>query len=247
MSSPYSQQATAGGEQLSWLSEKRLLSQRLEHLQQEVARLQLEKAELKQLNAELKRTLEQVIQAFTACRGSRSAETQHISIDSTLEPSAWFLPSPCGHTFSCFLSPLASHCLHKCTSTALLAPVPPYTGIWGRELLQFLFHCLHPVLFTPNIVLVPLTVFEHTSPGPDTQSCFGSLFGGRCLRPFLLSNSQVERERRRLKRYCRGWLLPDACGFSVSDPHKMPPSGQVRTESSLCTLVLAIQRNKGSS
>lgn len=66
MSPPYSQQATAEGEQLSWLSEKRLLSQRLEHLQQEVARLRLEKAELKQLNAELKRALEQVSQAFTA-------------------------------------------------------------------------------------------------------------------------------------------------------------------------------------
>ncbi|XP_074698827.1 centrosome-associated protein CEP250 isoform X3 [Strix aluco] len=54
------QQAAAEGEQLSWLSEKRLLSQRLEHLQQAVARLELEKTELKQLNAELRRTLEQV-------------------------------------------------------------------------------------------------------------------------------------------------------------------------------------------
>ncbi|XP_042656756.1 centrosome-associated protein CEP250 isoform X3 [Tyto alba] len=54
------QQATAKGEQLSWLSEKRVLSQRLECLQQAVARLELEKTELKQLNAELRRTLEQV-------------------------------------------------------------------------------------------------------------------------------------------------------------------------------------------
>ncbi|XP_074698816.1 uncharacterized protein LOC141931053 isoform X3 [Strix aluco] len=53
-------QAAAEGEQLSWLSEKRLLSQRLERLQQTVARLELEKKELKQLIAELRRTLEQV-------------------------------------------------------------------------------------------------------------------------------------------------------------------------------------------
>ncbi|KAM9650015.1 uncharacterized protein ACIBXB_011991 [Morphnus guianensis] len=53
-------QAIAEGEQLSWLSEKRLLSQQLECLQRAVARLELEKAELKQLNAELRRTLEQV-------------------------------------------------------------------------------------------------------------------------------------------------------------------------------------------
>ncbi|XP_076208163.1 uncharacterized protein LOC143167043 isoform X1 [Aptenodytes patagonicus] len=54
------QQAIAEGEQLSWLSEKRLLSQRLECLQRAVARLEHEKTELKQLNAELRRTLEQV-------------------------------------------------------------------------------------------------------------------------------------------------------------------------------------------
>lgn len=65
-SSLYAQQAIAEGEQLSWLSEKRLLSQQLECLQRAVARLELEKAELKQLNAELRRTLEQVKQAFTA-------------------------------------------------------------------------------------------------------------------------------------------------------------------------------------
>ncbi|KAK4812576.1 hypothetical protein QYF61_009748 [Mycteria americana] len=52
------QQAIAEGEQLSWLSEKRLLLQQLEHLQRAVARLEHEKTELKQLNAELKRTLE---------------------------------------------------------------------------------------------------------------------------------------------------------------------------------------------
>ncbi|XP_071671633.1 uncharacterized protein [Patagioenas fasciata] len=54
------QQAAAEGEQLSWLSEKRRLSQRLECLQGAVARLELEKTELKQYNAELRRTLEQV-------------------------------------------------------------------------------------------------------------------------------------------------------------------------------------------
>lgn len=64
--SVYTQQAIAEGEQLSWVTEKRLLSQRLECLQQAIARLEQEKTELKQLNAELRRTLEQVKQAFTA-------------------------------------------------------------------------------------------------------------------------------------------------------------------------------------
>ncbi|XP_009707037.1 PREDICTED: centrosome-associated protein CEP250-like, partial [Cariama cristata] len=89
------QQATAEGEQRSWLSEKRILSQRLDRLQRAVARLELEKEELKQLNAELRRMLE-----------------------------------------------------------------------------------------------------------------------------------QVERERRRLKRYCSGRSLPDACAFPLSDQHKMPASGE---------------------
>ncbi|KFO07136.1 Centrosome-associated protein CEP250, partial [Balearica regulorum gibbericeps] len=100
ISSLCTQQATAEGEQLSWLSEKRLLSQRLECLQRAVAKLELEKTELKQLNAELRRTLE-----------------------------------------------------------------------------------------------------------------------------------QVERERRRLKRDCGSQSLPDACGFSLSDQHKVPASRQVRTAS----------------
>ncbi|KAM6340281.1 uncharacterized protein FN964_011679 [Alca torda] len=53
-------QAIAEGQRLSWLSEKRLLSQRLERLQRAVARLDQEKTELKQYNAELRRTLEEV-------------------------------------------------------------------------------------------------------------------------------------------------------------------------------------------
>ncbi|NXL89550.1 CP250 protein, partial [Alectura lathami] len=60
VSSVYTQQAIAEGEQPSWLSEKKLLWQQLECLQQAVARLEHEKTELKQLNAELRRTLEQV-------------------------------------------------------------------------------------------------------------------------------------------------------------------------------------------
>ncbi|XP_074461543.1 uncharacterized protein LOC141750418 [Larus michahellis] len=53
-------QAIAEGQRLSWLSEKRLLSQRLERLQRAVARLDREKTELKQYSAELRRTLEEV-------------------------------------------------------------------------------------------------------------------------------------------------------------------------------------------
>ncbi|XP_050770536.1 centrosome-associated protein CEP250-like isoform X2 [Gymnogyps californianus] len=107
-------QATAEGEQLSWLSEKRLLSQRLEHLQRAVARLEVEKTELKQLNAELRRTLE-----------------------------------------------------------------------------------------------------------------------------------QVERERRRLKRYCSGRSLPDACGFSLSDQHKVPASRQEESHTR-CSRRLAELQNQVS-
>ncbi|XP_074748981.1 uncharacterized protein LOC141953935 [Strix uralensis] len=70
--------AAAEGEQLSWLSEKRLLSQRLERLQQAVARLELEKMELKQLIAELRRTLDllQVLLALAVlgCSYSLGAE-----------------------------------------------------------------------------------------------------------------------------------------------------------------------------
>ncbi|CAN8191614.1 unnamed protein product, partial [Coccothraustes coccothraustes] len=54
------QQAVAEGEQLSWLSEKRLMLQSLECLQQAVAKLEDEKVELRQQNTELRRTLEQV-------------------------------------------------------------------------------------------------------------------------------------------------------------------------------------------
>ncbi|XP_057891973.1 centrosome-associated protein CEP250 isoform X1 [Melospiza georgiana] len=54
------QQALAEGEQLSWLSEKRLMLQSLECLQRAVAKLEDEKVELNQQNTELRRTLEQV-------------------------------------------------------------------------------------------------------------------------------------------------------------------------------------------
>ncbi|XP_014741683.1 PREDICTED: centrosome-associated protein CEP250 [Sturnus vulgaris] len=54
------QEAVAEGEQLSWLSEKRLMLQSLECLQRAVAKLEDEKVELKQQNTELRRTLEQV-------------------------------------------------------------------------------------------------------------------------------------------------------------------------------------------
>ncbi|XP_053937190.1 trichohyalin-like [Cuculus canorus] len=55
-----SPQARAEREQLSWLSEKRVLTQQLECLQRTVTRLEDEKTELKHHNAELRRTLEQV-------------------------------------------------------------------------------------------------------------------------------------------------------------------------------------------
>ncbi|XP_054130361.1 centrosome-associated protein CEP250-like [Melozone crissalis] len=56
----HQQQALAEGEQLSWLSEKRLMLQSLECLQRAVAKLEDEKVELNQQNTELRRTLEQV-------------------------------------------------------------------------------------------------------------------------------------------------------------------------------------------
>ncbi|XP_059336545.1 centrosome-associated protein CEP250 [Ammospiza nelsoni] len=54
------EQALAEGEQLSWLSEKRLMLQSLECLQRAVAKLEDEKVKLNQQNTELRRTLEQV-------------------------------------------------------------------------------------------------------------------------------------------------------------------------------------------
>ncbi|KAK4812731.1 hypothetical protein QYF61_018280 [Mycteria americana] len=76
--------AIAEVEQLSWLSEKRLLSQRLESLQRAVARLELEKAELKQLNAELRRTLEQVERERRRlkrqCRGRSLPDARGVSL-----------------------------------------------------------------------------------------------------------------------------------------------------------------------
>ncbi|XP_075032013.1 uncharacterized protein LOC142094075 [Calonectris borealis] len=78
------QQAVAEGEQLSWLSEKRILSQRLECLQRAVARQELEKTELKQLNAELRRTLEQVERERRSlkrcCRGPSLADAGGFSL-----------------------------------------------------------------------------------------------------------------------------------------------------------------------
>ncbi|RMB95561.1 hypothetical protein DUI87_27671 [Hirundo rustica rustica] len=55
----HQQQAVAEGEQLSWLSEKRLMLQSLECLQRAVAKLENESVELKQQNTELRTTLEQ--------------------------------------------------------------------------------------------------------------------------------------------------------------------------------------------
>lgn len=60
ISSLNAQQAVAEGEQLSWLSEKRLMLQSLECLQRAVAKLENETVELKQQNTELRGTLEQV-------------------------------------------------------------------------------------------------------------------------------------------------------------------------------------------
>lgn len=120
--SVYTQQAIAEGEQLSWVTEKRLLLQRLECLQQAIARLEHEKTELKQLNAELRRTLEQVKQAFTASpmpHGLLEQNTTHFHI--LPFGVLWFFTSSptflCGHTLSCFPSLGAIHFFHRWTFT----------------------------------------------------------------------------------------------------------------------------------
>lgn len=128
-SSPLStQQAAAEGEQLSWLSEKRLLLQRLDCLERAVARLELEKTALEQFNAELRRTLEQVKQAVTASAKPHGRASEHSTFPQT---ALW---SPLLVSFPLLLSPVASHCgvfslcllappcLHKCSFT----PVPPF-------------------------------------------------------------------------------------------------------------------------
>lgn len=102
ISSLNTQQAIAEGEQLSWLSEKRLLSQRLECLQRAVARLEHEKTELKQLNAELRRTLEEVKQALVA------SAKPHGPLEHNTFPQA-ALWSPLFVSFPLPLSPVDTH------------------------------------------------------------------------------------------------------------------------------------------
>ena len=189
ISSLNTQQAIAEGEQLSWLSEKRLLLQRLESLQRAVARLELEKTELKQLNAELRRTLEQVKEAFAA--SAQPCGPLECNTDSTLESSACFLPSPAfprGHTRLYFLSLLAPRCLHKCNSLRYhpsCPRVPRHTHLTPlcQELFPLALSLPQPTwrAFCPQRSLGPLTVSEQTSPCRDVQRSFCSLFGGRFL------------------------------------------------------------------
>ncbi|KAM9650031.1 uncharacterized protein ACIBXB_012009 [Morphnus guianensis] len=58
-----------------------------------------------------------------------------------------------------------------------------------------------------------------------------------------ITNVQVERERRRLKRYHSGRSLPDACGFSLSDQHKMAASRQEESHAR-CSRRLAELQNQ---
>ncbi|XP_071671723.1 uncharacterized protein [Patagioenas fasciata] len=144
-------QAAAEGEQLSWLSEKRRLSQRLECLQGAVARLELEKTELKQYNAELRRTLEQVKQAFPASAKPPGALEHHTFPRQHFGALCCFpalSPSPCAHSlsiFSPFWHPLPSQ-MHIHWGTTLPAPVSPST----HSLLPFLLHILLRVRFAPT-------------------------------------------------------------------------------------------------
>ncbi|XP_068276371.1 centrosome-associated protein CEP250-like isoform X1 [Nyctibius grandis] len=56
---------------------------------------------------------------------------------------------------------------------------------------------------------------------------------------------EVERERRRLKRYCRGQSLPGACGCSLSGQHKMPASREEESHAH-CSHRLAELQNQVS-
>uniref|UniRef100_A0A8D2P4M1 Centrosomal protein 250 n=1 Tax=Zosterops lateralis melanops TaxID=1220523 RepID=A0A8D2P4M1_ZOSLA len=88
ISSLDAQQAVAEGEQLSWLSEKRLMLQSLECLQRAVAKLENERVELKQQNTELKRTLEQVNWAFAASVEPQAPLEHNMSAQAVSVPTA---------------------------------------------------------------------------------------------------------------------------------------------------------------
>lgn len=138
-SSLNTQQATAEGEQLSWRSEKRLLSQRLEGLQRAVARLGREKTELQQLNAELRRTLEQVKQAFTA-----SAKPQGPREHNTFPRGA--LWSPLLVSFPLPFPPWAHTFVFSRSSGS---PLPPQMHLPSGT--TFLPHCSHTQTFDARV------------------------------------------------------------------------------------------------
>lgn len=132
MMSVYTQEAFEGGENLSWLLEKKLLWQRLECLQQAVARLEHEKSELKQLNVELKITLEQVKKAFTASAvlmilwNSACFHIQSFRVLCLLPTPMW--RHSFTFSFSTDTSLLSQMNIHS--GPTLLALVSPCTRIW---------------------------------------------------------------------------------------------------------------------
>ena len=166
ISSLCTQQATAEGEQLSWLSEKRLLSQRLERLQRAVAKLQLEKTELKQLNAELRRTLEQVKQAFAASAKPHGPLEHNTFPQAALwRPLLVAFPLPLSPAdtgfciFSLFWHPIAFRNAHSLRYHPSCPSVPLQTHLtllWPGAVSScflFLFHSLRRVvLFAPNLL-----------------------------------------------------------------------------------------------
>ena len=186
------QQAIAEGQRLSWLSEKRLLSQRLERLQRAVARLDREKTELKQYSAELRRTLEEVDQAFAA-----SAQ-HHGPLEGTAFPEA-ALWSPRLVSFPLPLSPVATRfCLFSlfwhpvafANARSLRyqpsCPSVPIHTHWTL-LCQELFPPARSLpwaawsAFWPQRSVVQFTVSEQPSPCQDAQRSFCSLCGVRFL------------------------------------------------------------------
>ncbi|XP_051489294.1 centrosome-associated protein CEP250-like isoform X2 [Apus apus] len=96
-------QVVTEGEQLLWLSEKRLLLQQVECLCQALARLELEKSDLKEYNSDLRRTLEQVERERRRlrryCRGLSQPDTQiSLSDQNKVRTDSDLVGTGSGHT-----------------------------------------------------------------------------------------------------------------------------------------------------
>ncbi|XP_023795758.1 LOW QUALITY PROTEIN: centrosome-associated protein CEP250 [Cyanistes caeruleus] len=207
------QQAVAEGEQLSWLSEKRLMLQSLECLQRAIAKLEDEKVELKQQNTELRRTLEQVEherRRLKRCfRGRLLPDASGFSLSESEQYNFPTSRQEESHAHcSQRLAELApAHGISFLNAQQAVAEGEQLSWLSEKRLMLQSLECLQRAIAKLEDEKVELKQ-------QNTE-----------LRRTL---EQVEHERRRLKRCFRGRLLPDASGFSLSESeqYNFPTSRQ---------------------